>query len=66
MFGREPGGEWEKGRSRVGGRQDQSSRGRCDLYLEWRHFQKEAMILVERNPIDFYFKSIIRLLGKVL
>jgi len=23
------------------------------------------MILVEKNPIDFYFKSIIRLLGKV-
>lgn len=46
-------------------REDQSSRRRCDLDLEWRHFQKAAMILVEINPIDFYFKSIIGLLGKV-
>jgi hypothetical protein len=50
----------------VGHREDQSSRRRCDLYVEWRHFQKAAMILVEKNPIDFYFKSIIRLLGKGL
>jgi hypothetical protein len=48
----------------VGHREDQSSRRRCDLDVEWRHFQKAAMILVEKNPIDFYFKSIIRLLGK--
>jgi len=65
MFGREPGGEWEKRGSRVGRREDQSSRWRCDLYVERRHFQKAAMILVEINPIDFYFKSIIRLLGRV-
>ena len=49
----------------MGHREDQSSRRRCDLDLNWRHFQKAAMILVEINPIDLYFKSIIDLLGKV-
>ena len=59
------GGEWEKGGSSVGHREDQSSRGRCDLCLNRRHFQKAAMILVRKNSIDFYFKSIIRLLCEV-
>jgi len=50
----------------VGGhRRDQSSVGRCDLNLKRRHFQKAAMILVRRNTIDFYFKSIIGLLDRV-
>ena len=32
-----------------------------------RHFQKEAMILVKKKPIDFSFKSIIKsLVMKVL
>jgi len=53
------GGEWEKGGSSVGHREDQSSRGRCDLCLQRRHFQKAAMILVRKNTIDFYFKSIL-------
>jgi len=59
------GGEWEKGGSSVGHREDQSSRGRCDLCLQRRHFQKAAMILVRKKSIDFYFKSIIRLLCAV-
>ena len=59
------GGEWEKGGSSVGHREDQSSRGRCDLCLQRRHFQKAAMILVRKNTIDFYFKSITRLLWGV-